>query len=112
MRMFQETLGGLREPTQEDVYCPMDLVVELTRGRNVEETVEQSAVCTPEISVIQNSEGPSTSHPEKACQSGYGRVRRRIQFVYHRHAGLDVSAGEHGGCEGDVKGCGTPYPRI
>ena len=65
MRVFQEALGGLREPTKEDVYCPVDLVVELTRGRNVEETVKQPAVGTPKISVIQNSEGPSAPHPEK-----------------------------------------------
>ena len=40
MCMFQEAFGRVGEPVEEDVYCLVDLIIELTRGRNVEETVE------------------------------------------------------------------------
>jgi hypothetical protein len=30
--MLQEALGGFGEPTEEDVHCPVDLVVELSHG--------------------------------------------------------------------------------
>ena len=40
MRVLQEPLGRFRESTEEDIYCLVDLVVELIRDRNVEEAVE------------------------------------------------------------------------
>ena len=40
MRMLQEAFGRLGEPVEEDVYCLVDLVIELTCGGNVKETVE------------------------------------------------------------------------
>jgi len=40
MRVLQEALGRLRESTEEDAHGLVDLVIELTCDRNVEETVE------------------------------------------------------------------------
>ena len=40
MRMLQEAFGRFGEPVEEDVYCLVDLFIELTCGGNVEETVE------------------------------------------------------------------------
>jgi len=38
--MLQETLGRFGESMEEDVYRRVDLVIELTCGGSVEETVE------------------------------------------------------------------------
>ena len=40
MCMLQEALGGIREPTEEDSHCHMNIIVEPTCSWNVEETVE------------------------------------------------------------------------
>ena len=64
MRMLQEAFGGLGEPTEEDIHRLVDLVIELIHNRIAEETVEQPAVGTPEIPVMHQRKGPSTSHPK------------------------------------------------
>lgn len=38
--MLQEAFGRLGEPTKEDVHCPVDPVIELVHGRNIEKTVK------------------------------------------------------------------------
>jgi len=42
----------------------VDPIVELTCGRNVEETVEELAVSTPDIPVMHEGYCPSAAHPE------------------------------------------------
>jgi len=48
---------------EKDARCLVDLVIELTCDRRVEETVEQPAVGAPEVPVRHQGEGPSASHP-------------------------------------------------
>ena len=64
MRMLQEALGGLREPTEENVHCLVDLVIELIHDRIAKETVEQPAMGTPEASVLHQPKSPIASHPK------------------------------------------------
>ena len=61
MYVFPEPLGGFREPTEEDVYRLVDLVVELIGDRGVEEAIKQSAVLTPSIPVMHPGERPRAS---------------------------------------------------
>ena len=56
MDMLPEPLGGFREPTEEDIYRLVDLVVELVGDRRVEEAVKQSAMVTPSVPVMHPGE--------------------------------------------------------
>lgn len=70
VRMLKEVLGRFRKPVEEDVYCPVDLVVELIHDCSVEKPVEQPAVNTPGVAVPHQAEAPRTSHSEmRSCLS-------------------------------------------
>ena len=69
MRMLPEPLGGFGEPKEEDIYCLVDLIVELVGDRGVEEAIKQSALLTPSVPVLHLGEGPGASQPRTSRRS-------------------------------------------